>query len=161
MSQARFFWSITLLVLVGGCASAPPQAPANQAANGGASDSWYTGFPRALDRVSTRTLQVDQFAEVPVSHFESAQALLESVSFTPLTNGYFGHFPQCPAGTRPYLVRAIFERTNGTFLVRVAGTELLVLNLAPGPSEPQKRSALAVCLDFQPTAVHTATGGPM
>jgi hypothetical protein len=161
MTQAKFLWSIALLTLAGGCVSPSPYAPASQSANGSTRDSWYTGFPHMLDRAPTKTLQGAEFAEVPVSHFESAQALLESAPFALLTNGYFGYFPQCPAGTRPYLVRAVFERTNGTFVVRVAGTELLILNLAPGPSEPQKRSALAVCLDFQPTAVHTATGGPM
>ena len=161
MTQARFLLAAVLLALVGCASSRAPSAlaPANQESV--LRDSWYTGFPPSLNGATSTLLPHDHFAEIPVSHFPSGEELLQTAAWAPLTNGYFGYFPQCPAGTRPYLVRAVFERTNGTFVVRVMGSELFVLNLAPGSSEPQKRSALAVCLAFEPTAVHTATGGPM
>jgi hypothetical protein len=151
-----------LLTTVVGCSSAPTSQVVNGAPVLTTRDSWYTGFPSSVDRDKSRTdLSHETFSEIPVSHFIAAEQLLESDSSIPLINGYFGYIPQCPAGTQPFLIRAVFERTNGTFLVSIVGTELLVLNLAPGPSEPQRRSALAVCLTFKPTAVYTATGGPM
>jgi hypothetical protein len=125
-------------------------------------NSWYTGFPKELDSSHAKhELPPALISEIPLSQFTSAEQLLASTSFVRIQNNYFGTYPNCPADTVGYLVRAVFERTNTTFLVNVVGSNLLVLGFAPGPAEPQHRSALVVCLTFKPAAVYTATGGPL
>lgn len=138
------------MLLVSGAAFAAP------------ADSWYTGFPKNLEASpSKQELPNSHFFEIPVSQFASAEQLLSSKAFVHIQNGYFGAFPQCPANTTPYLVRAVYERTNNVFFVYIVGSNILVLGNAIGPPEPQHRSALAVCLAFQPTSVYTATGGAL
>ncbi len=162
MRLASLLLCTGLLTRVVGCSSTPSAQVVTSAPVLSTKDSWYTGFPSSVDRDKSRTeLSREHFSEIPVSHFIAAEQLLESVSSIPLVNGDIDYFPQCPAGTQLFLIRAVFERTNGSFLVSIVGTKLLVENFAPGPPEPQRRSALAVCLTFQPTAVYTATGGPM
>jgi len=125
-------------------------------------DSWYTGFPKALESSPLRReLPNTHYFEIPLSQFASAEQLLLSQPYTRIQNGYFGSFPACPAGTIPYLVRAVFERTNTVFFVYLVGTKVLVLAGALGPPEPQHRSALVVCLEAQPSAVYTAAGGAL
>jgi hypothetical protein len=125
-------------------------------------DSWYTGFPKALESSPLkRELPNTHYFEIPLSQFASAEQLLLSQSYVQIQNGYFGSFPVCPASTVPYLVRAVFERTNTVFFVYQVGTKVLVLAGALGPPEPQHRSALVVCLTVQPSAVYTATGGAL
>jgi hypothetical protein len=125
-------------------------------------DSWYTGFPKALESFPLkRELPNTHYFEIPLSQFASAEQLLLLQPYVRIQNGYFGSFPACPAGTIPYLVRAVFERTNTVFFVYLVGTKILVLAGALGPPEPQHRSALVVCLTVQPSAVYTATGGAL
>lgn len=125
-------------------------------------NSWYTGFPKALESSPLkRELPNTHFFEIPLSQFASAEQLLLAQPFMRIQNGYFGSFPTCPASTVPYLVRAVFERTNTVFFVYLVGTKVLVLAGALGPPEPQHRSALVVCLSVQPTAVYTAAGGAL
>lgn len=125
-------------------------------------DSWYTGFPKALESSPLKhELPNTHYFEIPLSQFASAKQLLLSQSYVRIQDGYFGSFPVCPASTVPYLVRAVFERTNTTFFVYLVGAKVMVLADAPGPPEPQHRSALVVCLTVQPSTVYTAAGGPL
>ena len=129
---------------------------------GGSGDSWYTGFPKQLDLSPAKhQLSNTYFSEIPVSQSAAAEQLLESKSIVPIQNGYFGSYPACPAKTTPYLVRAVFERTNSTFFVDFVGSNLLVLAFAPGLPDTQHRSAIVVCAVFEPTRAYTAAGGPL
>ena len=125
-------------------------------------EPWHTGFPGNSSPANGKTeLPRSLFFEIPLSQFSSAEQLLESKSIVKIENGYFGHFPQCPSGTIPYLTRAVWERTNGTFFVYLKQSEVFVLNAAFGPPETLNRSALVMCLDFTPTATYTEISGAM
>ena len=125
-------------------------------------DSWYTGFPKKFDSFPEGTkLSSADFSEIPLSQFEAAEQLLESKRFVKIQNGYFGQFPQCPRQKLPYLTRAVFERTTGTFFVHVVGSEIFVMNASFGPAAKLRRSALVVCLDNEPTKAYTDIRGAM
>ena len=130
-----------------------------------ASADWLK--PITLDAQTTqpiRDIPKTEFFEVTVSKKDAAQEMLKNV---PVVSGeevgYFGQRNfRCPTGKNPYLIRANFTNGGtGDFVVRRYGTALLVGQGSLGASSEVERTALVVCVDFQPTAIYGSISGAM
>ena len=123
-------------------------------------DSWFRSWPQ---KSTGQDIPSNQVTEVPHSLFGEAQELLRTKPFLHIGERYFPGFGYaCPSGTSAYLVRALYERpANGVFNVKQHGRELLVRHYALGPRSATHRSALVVCLSFEPEQVYVATGGAL
>ena len=131
------------------------------------SEAWISPF--TLNVNTAKILKVvarDQFFEVSVSMFESAQERLVEQPIVPQEPYDAEHFGQskfaCPSNTHLYLVRAVYENgsTGGYHLQRV-NNSLWVSHQSLGAPTSKHRSALLVCLDFQPAKVFVTSGGGM
>jgi hypothetical protein len=104
--------------------------------------------------------------EVPVSLLESAMQQLKDLPIVALQSYDLDSFSRwhftCPAGSNPYLVRAVYENggTGGYFLQRV-DSSLWVTHSSLGAANGQHRSALLVCLGFHPSQVFVMTSGAL
>ena len=104
------------------------------------------------------------FFEVPVSKKDTAEYWLAERSVIPIkqdTIQFFGqHNFQCATGMNPYLVRAVYENGGtGDYYVERFGSALLVSHMSLGKPSGVHRSALLVCLNFQPTEIFHELGG--
>lgn len=69
---------------------------------------------------------------------------------------FTGHYYRCPAGKKPYLVRAVYGQIgNGSYKVYKRGNELLVFHSSLGSEIVSHKSALIVNLDFTPRSSYT------
>jgi len=104
--------------------------------------------------------------EVPISLLESAMLQLKEHPIVALQSYDLDSFSRwhftCPAGSKPYLVRAIYENggTGGYFLQRV-DSSLWVTHSSLGSASGQHRSALLACLGFHPSQVFVMTSGAL
>lgn len=123
-------------------------------------DTWFNDWPRGA---IGHTIPASQITEVPHSLFAHAEELLNSQAALHIGEGYFAGFSYaCPDGTSAYLVRALYEHpTTGTFSAQKSGNDLLVLHYALGAQSIAYRSALVVCLDFEPQNVYVGVGGAL
>jgi hypothetical protein len=106
------------------------------------------------------------FFEVPASRQDNAAYWHAKRSVIPVKKDViqsFGqHNFQCATGMNPYLVRAVYENGGtGRYYVERFGTTLLVSHLSLGKPSGVHRSALLVCLGFQPIEVFHELGGAM
>ncbi len=123
-------------------------------------ETWFRGWPRGS---AGQDIPFDRVIEVPHSLFEYAESLLKDEPFLRIGNDYFPGFRyKCPSSTTAYLVRALYEHpSNGMFSAKRSGDDLLVRHYALGSKADLHRSALVVCLDFEPNQVYVATGGAL
>ncbi|MFC0682852.1 hypothetical protein ACFFGH_33895 [Lysobacter korlensis] len=138
-------------------------APAVVAA--GTQDTWISPFALNMNTAKVvETIPRERFFEVAVSKLELAQERLESKPTIEQKWYDAEAFGQpafsCTDARRPYLVRAVYQngRTGGYRLQRVENT-LWVAHNSLGKPTGQHRSALLVCLDFQPERVFVSTHG--
>ena len=69
---------------------------------------------------------------------------------------YTGHYFRCPAGKKPYLVRAVYgQGGTGGYEIYKRGKELLVHHHSLGGATLVNKSALVVNLDFNPVSSYT------
>jgi hypothetical protein len=144
----KHLWHIALLLLsASACVAAEP-------------DAWLRSWPQGA---TGQDVPPDQITEIPHSLFEYAEDLLKNEPYFHIGEGYFPGFSYaCQSGTSAYLVRALYERpSTGTFNVKQHGHDLLVRHYALGPRSVSHRSALVVCLGFEPEQVYVATGGAL
>ena len=123
-------------------------------------DAWRRSWPQGA---TGQDVPPDKVTEIPHSLFGYAEDLLKTKPYLHIGEHYFPGFRYaCPNGTSAYLVRALYERpSNGTFNVKQRGHDLLVRHYALGPRSASHRSALVVCLGFEPEQVYVATGGAL
>lgn len=113
-----------------------------------------------------RDIPRSDFFEIVVSRESAAEELLKNgpaVSVGSAEIQYFGQSTfHCGDGKAPYLIRAEFMNgATGDFMVRRFGSALLVGYGSLGPSSAVKRTALVVCLDFQPAKVFSGLSGAL
>ena len=125
-----------------------------------APDAWLRDWPQGA---TGQDIPPGLVIEVPHSLFGQAEDLLKSKPILEIGEHYFSGFAyRCPGGTGAYLIRALYEHPNsGTFNVKQRGKDLLVRHYALGPRSNTHRSALVVCLGFEPEQVYVATGGAL
>ena len=143
----QFLCSLILFLSASACLAAQP-------------DVWFRDWPRGS---TGQDIPPEHVIEVPHSLFGYAQDLLKIKPFLHVGERYFPGFGyECPRGTSAYLVRALYEHpNNGTFNVKQHGHDLLVRHYALGRKAATHRSALVVCLSFEPDQVYVATGGAL
>lgn len=70
---------------------------------------------------------------------------------------FTGPYFRCDPGRSPFLMRAVYGHGGtGGYEVRRKGLSVLVRHGSLGRSSPVNKSALVVCLDFEPTGLYTA-----
>ena len=108
----------------------------------------------------------DYFFEVPVSMFEEAERRLKSEAAVKLQSYDVEslsrkHF-SCTTGATPFLVRAVYTNGNtGGYWLKRLDSALWVSHSSLGASTGTHRSALIVCLRFNPSIVYVTAGGGM
>ncbi len=123
-------------------------------------DSWFQPAPETLrDTRPSESIPAVKFFEVAASKVTTAEFWLADKPVMPLgqeSPGYFGqHNFSCPAPARPYLVRALYRNgETGTFYLTRYDAALLVLHRSFGMPSSMQRTALVICLDFEPTDVY-------
>lgn len=110
-------------------------------------------------QVPIEDVNSSDFFEVALSKFETAKNRLGSTAFLMIGNAAIDHFGQrnfrCGEGKQAYLVRAIYMNgSTGQYHVKRYGSSLLVTHGSLGVASGEKRSALVVCLNFEPVAVY-------
>ena len=129
--------------------------------------AWVNSLPADFHKAKVlRPIPRDQFFEVPVSMFELAEERLTKSAVIPQESYDIEAFGlrsfSCPTKTRPFLVRAIYEngRTGGYHLQQI-DSALWVGHESLGAGTSKHRSALIVCLDFNPKEIYVTSGGGM
>jgi hypothetical protein len=128
------------------------------------SDEWYH---RPLDltyRSYKSPLGPERFTIVSEDAQRRAQGVLASERFVELSQDNLAkycdaRFVRANQGQRVFLVRGVYEDTDGVFHVYLDGLNLLVTNFSLGREKPIKRKVLAVALDFVPSEVYSFTSG--
>lgn len=130
-------------------------------------DSWAQGARGNLSEAGPEEpIPDERFFEISASKLDTAEYWLEDKPFLALDKegiSYFGqHNFACPAGTAPYLIRAVYENggTGGFSIIR-HGTTLLVRHYSLGRASKMRRTGLVACLDFKPTEIFHALGGAL
>jgi hypothetical protein len=128
-------------------------------------NSWFHPLPQDMNSAS-KTVQIpeERFFEVTASKEATAEYWLTEKTYISQTSKDFDFFGQhnfhCPSSTKPYLVRAVYENGGtGHFNVERRGSALLISHMSLGGASKMFRTALMVCLDFQPTEVYHEIGG--
>lgn len=108
----------------------------------------------------------DSVFEVPVSMFEEAEGRLKSAAARKLQSYDVDALSRnrfsCAGSSTPFLVRAVFTNGNtGAFLLKRLDSALWVSHSSLGVSTGTHRSALLVCLNFNPSVVYVTAGGAM
>jgi hypothetical protein len=136
-------------------------------ASAGQMESWLHA-PTANINTAKVVAQVPgaQVFEVPASVLTMALERLTDRPIMPL-QGYEvdsfsrGHF-SCPAATKPYLVRAVYENGGtGGYELQQVDSSLWVSHASLGSATGMHRSALLVCIGFQPSQVFVTSSGAM
>jgi len=106
-----------------------------------------------------------EFIEVPASKRDIAERWLSSVQYKILDKSKINYIGisslQCDAPNNVYLVRALFVNgETGSFFVSRFDSNLLVSFESLGANASgEKKTAIAVCLSFQPEEVFVQAGG--
>ena len=126
-----------------------------------AEDGWLKSVPPSVGN-DWSEIAKDQYFEVPVSRFVTANYRLSGVEFVAQEQNevvyYGGGSLKCPPPSKTYLVRALYlNGGTGTFRLYWAGSALIVSHGSLGsPPEHPNKSALVACLVQEPTAVYSA-----
>ncbi len=130
-------------------------------------DAWYNPAPEGLLRATPHAeLPAARFFEVAASRLDAAESDLASqplLAQVAATLDYWGQRNfACPAASHPYLVRALYQNGGtGAFSVARYGNALLVAHGALGAPSVMRRTALVVCLDFEPAHVYHGLSGAL
>jgi hypothetical protein len=113
---------------------------------------------------STEDIPRESFFEVTASTEAMAESRLAEQAVVLLDRGVIRHYGQekfqCLPSSQPYLARAVYQNGgSGDFSIKIAGSALVVGYMSLGTPSSMHRSALVVCLRFQPTEVFHALGG--
>lgn len=148
----KYLWALFFVLLFG-----------TALAQGG--EDWLAPVPEVARSASPRyTLPQDSFREVFASKAGVAESDLVDRTFRHLdrsgVTSYVGNNFHCKGKRLPYLVRAIYGfGGTGGYSVRRMGSALLVSHISLGHRKPAPtKSALVVCLRFQPTMVYVSYG---
>ena len=114
----------------------------------------------------SRDIAASDFFEIAASKKHAAEEMLKSSAAVSVGGAEIDYFGQrnfrCTEGKNPYLVRASFMNgATGDFVVKRFGTSLLIGHGSLGAATAIERTALVVCLDFQPSAVYSSISGAM
>jgi hypothetical protein len=127
---------------------------------------WLPGAGSAGPRTTWQAIPANAFAEVPVSKFALAQAILRGDTFVPREPleaksllGPGASFA-CEPGSRAYIVRALYSGT-GQFSLYWSKNTLVVAHESLGAAGSSGRSALIACLARAPVAVVSFIGGAL
>ena len=130
-------------------------------------ESWLNSNSLDIHAAKTVTeVPRDFFFEVPVSMLEEAERRLESEAAVKLQSYDVEslsrkHF-SCIKGATPFLVRAVYTNGNtGSYWLKRLDSALWVSHNPLGASTGTHRSALIVCLRFNPRIVYVTAGGGM
>ena len=132
-----------------------------------AQDHWLAPIsPAALAATPAEDIPESDFFEVAASKEGTAEYWLKDkvvMSQTKVDIRFFGQRNfQCEAPKQLYLIRAAYENGGtGKFMLKRYGIALLVAHGSLGPASGVQRSALIVCLGFQPTEVFSAILGAL
>lgn len=131
------------------------------------SGAWLNQVPSSLGTWRDWTeIPAGYFFEVPASKLGAAEFELADVAFLPQEKSGVSYFDradfECPASTKPYLVRAAYiNGGTGNFSLYWAGSALVVSHASLGPGGTPNRSALVACLLQAPTTVFSALSGAL
>ena len=114
----------------------------------------------------TEAIPEKDFFEISASRRDAAESMLESQEFVQKWQDdikYFGQKNfQCESPKQPYLIRALYSNgTGGKFLLKKIGDSVLVSHVSLGRSSSTQKTALIVCLDFQPKEIFNQISGAM
>ena len=146
---------LTVLILSLLCIGAQPDPaqvkwrPAPHKVGDIATDSDWVILPKTyIYEVVTSQMGISSVRDLPESGFKE----LREANARWCT----GHYYTCPAGKRPFLIRAVYARRFGRLRVERQGNSLAVIwGSIPGTSNRDlERSALVVNLDFTPDEVY-------
>ena len=130
-------------------------------------EAWLRPLPRSLRNApGEERISEELFFEVQASKEGTAETHLAKEQIIPQTQDdirWYGQRRfQCPTGATPYLVRAVYiNGGTGGFSVSRVGTSLVISHGSLGHNYGAHRSALVVCLTFQPTDVYIEAGTAM
>ena len=136
-------------------------------ANAGNAENWLQPVPPAAGNVlSWVDISKETYFEIPASKLLAAEYWLRDSAFLPQEQNEIKYFGRpdfnCPASTKPYLVRAAYiNGGTGSFGLHWAGSALIVSHASLGPSGSPSKSALIACLAKEPTAVFSSLSGAL
>lgn len=128
----------------------------------GQADIWLKQMTlEASVSTPVRDIPGNAFFEVGLSKSTTAEHWLESKAVIALGEHDFNYFShgsfECLTPKSPYLIRAAYMNGGtGKFILTRYGTNILVAQGSLGQFTAEHRSALVVCLDFQPTHVFSS-----
>lgn len=129
-------------------------------AYGAPQDSWINPITfAARSELPILDLPSLEFAEISVSTKRTAENWLSERKFRAIESRDIEFFGQaafsCVAQKKPFLIRAVYANGgSGRFLVRRYGENLQVSYDTLGSASEAQRSALIVCLEFEPKDIY-------
>jgi hypothetical protein len=132
---------------------------AHSAAFSSDATSWLNPPPVEVGKADKQPVGGQDIFEVVASKLATAISDLNRQQFIPITEKearYFtGHYYTCPAGKKPFLVRAIYAfGGTGRFRATRIDQAVWILHESLGDGESASKSALVLNLDFAPTSIY-------